>query len=314
MLQDEVIGGLISQIFSRKKDLKLAKYAIHKVLFKLKVELPEGSTIREHLPFYWYNYGPFSDVVESNIDALKQEGVLKEYTTSEEKTILGLEKKIPLPEEDDFEEARKKLNSIVTHVDFFHFNSFVDELYRKYAPCAFMPLFKLDFMNKMEGYVEMASSGQQTLDMFSGSYPDVDKLEAILYDCEAELPSAPLFRSFNASFSSFATEAGRVFDYIREEGENLLYLNEEVLHTAEVTWLTFTKGIRILDVGHDKYYDDRLDRWKALYNKSLTTFYTHIDNFSSGVLTEIEPARLHTISPGDKSKKILSSVIDGYLA
>ncbi|MDP2844800.1 MAG: hypothetical protein Q8N79_01840 [Candidatus Methanoperedens sp.] len=40
-----------------------------------------------------------------------------------------------------------------------------------------MPLFKLDFMNTMEGCVEMASSGQQTLDMFSGSYPDVDKLE-----------------------------------------------------------------------------------------------------------------------------------------
>jgi hypothetical protein len=49
-----------------------------------------------------------------------------------------------------------------TGVDFFHFNSFVDELYRKYAPCAFMPLFKLDFMNTMEGYVEMASSGQRT--------------------------------------------------------------------------------------------------------------------------------------------------------
>ncbi len=314
MLQDEVISGLISQIFSRKKDLKLAKYAIHKVLFKLKVELPEDNALREHLPFYWYNYGPFSDAIESNIDALKQEGILKEYTTSEEKTILGLEKKIPLPEVDDFEEGRKKLSSIVNNVDFFHFNSFVDELYRKYAPCAFMPLFKMDFMNTMEGYVEMASSGQQTLDMFSGSHPDVDKLEDILYDCEAELPSAPLFKSFNASFSSFVTGAGRVFDYIRKDGENLLYLDEQVLHTAEVTWLTFTKGIRILDVGHDKYYNDRLDRWEALYNKSLTTFYTHIDNFSCGVLTEIEPSGLHTVSPGDKSKKILSSVIDGYLA
>ena len=314
MLQDEVISGLISQIFSKKKDLKLAKYAIHKVLFKLKVELPEDSTIREHLPFYWYNYGPFSDVIEANIGALKQEGILKEYTTSEEKTILGLEKKIPMPEVDDFEEARKKLSSIVNHVDFFHFNSFVDELYRKHAPCAFMPLFKMDFLNIMEGYVEMVSSGQQTLDKFSGIYPDVDKLEDILYDCEAELPSAPLFRSFNASFSSFVTGASRVFDHIRKDGDNLLYLDEEVLHTAEVTWLTFTKGIRILDVGHDKYYNDRMDKWEPLYNKSLTTFFTHIDNFSSGVLTEIEPARLFTGSPGDQSKKILSSVIDGYLA
>jgi hypothetical protein len=53
MLQDEVNRGLISKIFSKKKEPKLAKYAIHKVLIKLKVELPEEYTIREHLPFYW---------------------------------------------------------------------------------------------------------------------------------------------------------------------------------------------------------------------------------------------------------------------
>jgi len=176
-----------------------------------------------------------------------------------------------------------------------------------------MPLFKLDFMNAMEDYVELTSSGQQTLDMLSGSNSNVNKLEDILYDCEAELPSAPLFKSFNASFSSFVTEASRVFDYIRKDGESLLYLNEQVLHTAEVTWLTFTKGIRITDAGHDKYYDYRLDKWETLYNKSLTTFYTHIDNFRAGVLAETSPVRLFTGSHSDVSIRILSSVIDVYL-
>jgi len=77
--------------------------------------------------------------------------------------------------------------------------------------------------------------------------------------------------------------------------------------------ITFAKGIRITDAGHDKYYDYRLDKWKTLYNKSLATFYAHIDNFSAGVLAETAPARLFTGSSCDVSRKILSSVIDGYL-
>ncbi len=309
---DRVLQGLITQIFQSARDNKLPKYAIHKVLFRLKMELPDENSIKNHLPFYWYNYGPFSDVIESNISGLKSFGILKEYTLSEEKSLLGLEKAINPPETDDFKEANEILSSIAGRVDFYHFSSFVDEIYRKYAPCSFMPLLKLDFLGTMEDYVERVSSGQQTLLTFIDEYPDLDNLEKILYDCEANLPSISFFQSFNNSFSSFITGVGRVFDYIREDGEEATSSGEEVLHTAEVAWFTFAKGIRILDVGHDKYYNNKLGAWRNQYSRSLFSFHNHVDNFNSSVLTEIEPNRLPISAYTEKSKKFLSSVIEGY--
>ena len=46
-------------------DLNLSKTAIHKILFKVRATLPENAPDREYLPFYWSNYGPCPEVVES---------------------------------------------------------------------------------------------------------------------------------------------------------------------------------------------------------------------------------------------------------
>lgn len=310
---DRVLQGLITQIFLRKKDNQLPKYAIHKILFKLQLELPNDNSVKKRIPFYWYNHGPFSEVIENNITWLKENDILKEYPIQEEKTLLGLEKEIKLPETTDFKEANEILNSISYHVDFYHISSFVDEIYRKYAPCAFMPLFKLDFLKAMEEYVKRVSSGQQTLNLFIDDYSNLDKLESILYDCESELPLVSTFKPFNDSFSSFVTSTGRVFDYIREEGEDTLFSGKEVLSIAEVTWLTFAKGIRILDIGHDKYYNNKLDVWKNQYKQSLISYYNDVDNFNSKALAEIKQDRLPFCTPTERSKNILSSVVEGYL-
>lgn len=305
---DEVLSGLISQIFSEKKDLKIPKYSIHKVLFKLKVDLPEVNSIKNCLPFYWYNYGPFSEVIESKIDELKQNNVLREYSISEGKKLLGLEKEVTITNTKDFEEAKDILSTIISDINFYHFSSFVDKIYRKYAPCTFMPLFKLDLLDLLGEYIERESFGQPTFDI-----PNVNKMENLLYDCEAELPLDSFFRPFNNYFSSFVTSANRAFDYTKDNNDNSQYIGEQIFHAANEAWFTFTKGIRIQNIGHDEYYNYKLTSWNNLYNKSLTDFKIHVDNFNSNVLNEIKPARLSVGTPNNTSKRILSSIVDVYL-
>ncbi len=309
---DKVLRGLIGHIFSEKKNLKIPKYSIHKVLFKLKVDLPEENFIKNCLPFYWFNYGPFSEVIESKIDELKKDGVLREYSISEGRTLLGLEKEETITNTKDLEEAKELLSSIISYVDFYQISSFVDEIYRKYAPCTFMPLFKLDFLGLLENYVEREVFGHQNFDKYK-VFPDVDKMKNLLYDCEAELPFESFFEPFNDYFLSFVTSANRAFDYIKDSDDNYQYLGEQVLHAGKVAWFTFTKGIRIPNIGHDQYYNSKLTSWNILYNKSLTDFNTHVDNFNSNVLNEIKPARLSVGTHSDTSKRILSSIVDGYL-
>lgn len=50
--------GPIEQIYLVRPGLKLPKTAIHKILFKVRVALPEKDRQREQIPFYWYRYGP----------------------------------------------------------------------------------------------------------------------------------------------------------------------------------------------------------------------------------------------------------------
>lgn len=310
--RDEVLGGLISHIFSENKSLRIPKYSIHKVLFKLKVELPEENSIKDFLPFYWYNYGPFSEVIESKIDELKQNGTLKEYYISEGRKLLGLENEVTSSNTNDLEEAKDLLYNIIRDVDFYNVGSFVDDIYRKYAPCNFMPLFKLDFLSLLEKYVELELLGRQILNRSMDSQ-NIKEMENLLYDCEAELPYDSFYKPFNNCFSSYVTSANTAFDYIKDNNDNSQYLGEQVLHTAKTAWFTFAKGIRISDIGHDEYYNSKLVYWDGQYEKSIIDFNIHVNNFNSNVLNEIRPSGLSVGTPSDASKRILSSIVSGYL-
>lgn len=308
-INKDALNHLIAHLFKVKYNTRLTKTHIHKILFKLKLELPENNPLRDHLPFYWYNHGPFSGEVAAGITSLTRSGVLA-GDVSEDYTLFELKKEPPPAEVEGLEEATETLERIVRNVNFFHFKPFIDEIYREHAPYTFMPLFKLDFLSALQDYFERISSGQQTFDTYTGIHTEVDRLEDLLYECEAETPSDELFTPFNKSFSTLVTAASRVFDHIRENSEHT-FLVETLGHTANTAWETFAKGIRILH--HDNYYDNEVEHWKREYRESLSFLSTHVEYFDKYVLAEIKVNRLHP-SFSETSRNILSSVVEGYLS
>ena len=50
----------------KERDMPISHYRIQKTVFKIKMGLGENHLLYENLPFYWYEHGPFSNVLASS--------------------------------------------------------------------------------------------------------------------------------------------------------------------------------------------------------------------------------------------------------
>lgn len=313
-IDNKLVQTVIAQIFLIGKNIEgfdgLPRLHIHKFLYKVKNELSESNPIKDYIPFYWYMHGPFSEVININIDDILVGHQKGGYELLDLRK--GFEKNIGFPKDKYFEEFKDKLKTIVKPKNLFKgFYMFRNNIYRD-APCPFIYIYDY-FKNNVRDYSEKS---QLTLYEASGIYDEIDKLENILYKCENELPSEYLFKHFNDSFSSFVTGATRVFNMVRKDGKSILYSKELLPHTTDIIWETFAYGARILY--HDRYYKNRLKDWEYIYNNSLFDLQYHVDNFNTNVLKEIRNRSTGLIVKNldnldDISKNVLSSVVDSYL-
>lgn len=312
MLQSEVVPHLIQQIYLSKPDLKLPKTALHKILFRVKRDLSEYNPVGEALPFYWYNYGPYSEVVESSIDALKSRGILREEETHTGKSLLMLNDH--LSDTVNFEEVNTIIERIINKVNPYNLEAFVNQIYQDYAPYEFMLHYKVDFLSLLEEYLKSHPASQSTLNKYidEPDTPAIDRLEDTLYECEAELVEEQLFDSFNDEFTDFVSGAGKAFDLIRD-GEDYTPSIPDLISTVAVEiWRTFAKGIRTLENGHDRYYEPKLEKWIQDYQTSFTSLSYTIDRFNMNVSGNT----LHNTprETDERSKRIISSLVEGYLS
>lgn len=314
MLQSKVVSHLIQQIYHSRPDLKLSKRAVHKILFKVRTALPEDDPVRKNIPFYWYNYGPYSEVVEASIDTLKVKGILREEETHRGNSLLMLTTTNLTDTLNELEEASAIVERIVRNIDPYHIESFVNQIYREDAPYEFMPLYKVDFLNLFEEYLKLHPVGQTTLNRYieDDTNPQIDRLENLIYDCEAELVEEPLFEEFNDEFTSYVSGAGKAFDIIRKNEDNAYTITESTCKTAVEIWYTFVKGVRILDEGHDEYYDNKLEQWEVEYRSAISNMISEVNAFNRNIRESVRPTNRRNAN--DRSKRILSSLIEGYLS
>ena len=54
-----------------------SKFKTLKLLYQLKQELPPDHPLQEHIPFYWYQHGPYSDIINNKIDILSKQYLLE---------------------------------------------------------------------------------------------------------------------------------------------------------------------------------------------------------------------------------------------
>lgn len=314
MYQSAVVPRLIQQVYRTRPDIKLPKTAIHKILFKVRATLPEKDQIREHLPYYWYKYGPYSDVVETSIKNLKRRGILRE-----EKTKTGISLLVLNPSRAVLgtipDQTLAVVESVARDIDPFHIGTFVNQIYRDYAPYEFMSHYKIDFLITLKDYHTSHQADQMTLNpWWSGELdtPEINRLEGMLYDCEAMLVDEPLFERFNDEFMAYVSGTGKAFDIARKNESAAYPLIEATYASAKAIWYTFAKGVRIQDKGHDGYYDRRLKEWNLEYQRALSDLIPKVNAYTR----TIRGSACHAPSRGlsERSKRILSSLIEGYLS
>lgn len=305
MNREEIIRGLIQNIFFYTK-VKLTKTAIHKILFKLRTELPEGHQVRTCLPFYWYNYGPFSEVVGSVIDEMKDTNFLAEEEDRNGNALLSPAENL-LNDSRIFSEVNEKLSMILRSVNVYRIDSFVDRIYRENAPYEFMPLYKLDFLKNLEEAVFHITSD-------STNNQQINQLENFLFECEASLVDEPLFRDYNQKFSTLTTSMERSFTLIRAGESCSKPVAQTIQMPAVEVWYTFVRGVRILEPGHDQYYSNKIPGWRTEFQDYYSKMVTIVDDLSKTSLKYhlLAPNTRHP--PDPKTKTILSSIVDGYLS
>ncbi len=313
MSPSEVCPRLIQQIYLARPDLKLSKTAIHKILFMVREALPESDPDRKHLPFYWYDHGPYSEVVESSIEALKAQGLLLEERTETGKSLLAFNRHPPDPLS-VHEDPPSVIGRIVREIDPYRMEVFVRRIYRDYAPYEFMSRYKVDFLVSFKGYRASHPEGQCTLNRFLNESitPDLDRLEDALYACEAVFVEESLFEKFNDEFTAYVSGAGKAFEAARRDEAGAYSIVEVTYAGALDLWYTFAKGVRISDRGHDGYYNGRLGQWEREYRESLLALAQKVEAYNRYVREYTRPSSSRRA--GGRSMRILSSLIEGYLS
>jgi len=315
MSPSEVVLQLIQQIYQVRPDLKLPKTAIHKILFEVRATLPENDQ-RRHLPFYWYKYGPYSEVVESSLDALKIQGILREEKTQTGKALLVLNTR-PAASGSVCEDASAVIGRIVREIDPYNIEAFVNRIYRNHAPYEFMPRYKMDYLAPFKGYLASHPEGQRMLNQWypdggDPKTPDIDLLEDALYRCEAVLVEEPLIERFNDEFTAYVSGAGKAFDIARGDASIAYPIIKATYAGAWELWYAFAGGVRILDEGHDAYYNGRLRQWEQEYREALAALIPKVSAYNRCVRESAR--RIPSRESDERRKRILSSLIEGYLS
>ena len=245
------INPLVVNIFLAKPESSFTNRQIQKLLFKLKRELPENDYLQRVLPYYWYDHGPYSEIVANGISRMIREERVKQIDADGYKLLELNRGKVQVAEEAIEPEIYDALEIILEQHDPSHPQPLIDEVYKKYAPRKFIPLFAIEFQRAFRQH------------MMTKNIEELLSLEDVLYECEATLPLEPFFESYNELFSLFVSYTSLLFDQARDGGRNIGFsLTDRV---ARSLWVRFAKGVRVLPDGHDGFYNNNLQRWLSVF-------------------------------------------------
>jgi len=303
----EKVKDIVAIIIKQKgyymgKDYGLTKKAIHKLGFAVRNRLSDKNPLKGYLPFYWYKFGPFSEVIEEGLRIGIREGIIEEEKI-EDMTIFKVS--------ESFDEKKllssldiKELHQILDGIFFSPFKTeeFTLMIYKK-APrrfryFAYLTKYHLDRYIK---YLEIFKESDKKTKQIIISY---------LFRTEANLPKDKIFYEFNPLFSSFVTTLNRFLRY-----EKKLSLEEKINHIEELRKIfenmqeIFGEGERIVE--HDPYYNNKIDIWKRQYYQHLYLHAPSIESLRKHIIDVIGKDNL-SISYSQSHREMLSTIFFDY--
>ena len=177
-----VVNDLLKFVLSKfkEKNMPISDFGIQNSIFKIKMELGKNHPLYDYLPFYWYEQGPFSDVVSKQFKQLKSSNSYsfddESFNKFSQNQLIG-----------QYPQIHNISDRIFADSNSF-FNKFDEDIYLNYAPFPFMHPFK---------YVLYEPTRDDEL--FSSLVPD-DYLN-VFYDCLSDLPYDSLLVDFSVLFS-----------------------------------------------------------------------------------------------------------------
>jgi len=304
---NEIDFDIVKKIVSDVIQLKGGKYgltkkAIHKLCFVLKNKLSAKNILKNYLPFYWYKYGPFSEVIQIALNEAIDEGMIEKIDIDgvevfKAKNILVKETDIP------WKEAYKVLSDI----DFnpFKTEEFTLFVYREFAPRKFRYFSQVSKIY-LSNYIEEIER--------RGKAENIKK-EIILtiLKTEANLPREEIFEPFNPIFSSYVTSLIRFMKH-----ENSLEPEEKIVHADEIRKTLdnlqelFGEGERIIE--HDSYYNKKIKKWERQYHQHIKLYDGIIENLGEHIINDVIGIDKLSSEYTAVDKEILSMVFPEYYA
>jgi hypothetical protein len=236
---DDLLLGLHSKL--QDKNMYLDKYHAQKAIFQIKMDLGKNHPLYNHLPFYWYFFGPFSEPVGDSFN------FLMENPKKQDPANIFL----------TFPELESIIDNLISNKKFF-FYELPKEIYKKYAPYECLYDFKFKIYD--------TADKKRSLDNV-----DIDEYIDTFFDCEADLPWDEYFIDFSDIFSNFTSKIALIND------ENMFTKKWPILREPiKKLWHTFAKGLRVKVM--DDYYKDKIINWDLEFKESVKTlkFYNNM--------------------------------------
>ena len=288
---DDLLKFLLCEL--KEKNLSISNFRIQKSIFKIKMDLGENHPLYEHLPFYWYKHGPFSNVVSEQFNQLKNNNCTQ-YTSRtvflDEKSFNKFSKE-PNFLINKYPVIKEISNKIFEDPNEF-FNKLDEDIYLKYAPFSFMHPFK---------YVLYETTRND--DLYSSLV--VDDYLNVFYDCLSKLPYDNLLVEFSVLFSRLFTR----LELLNDENQFLNSWNY-IIQPVQYSWFTFVDWVRIHN--HDLFYKNKIDFWKDELKKSIKGLNKSIDIFEDKT-ENISVNCLHNFDYDSFEYKMLNATIGNYL-
>ena len=257
----DVVNDLLKFVLCelKQKNMSISHFRIQKVIFKIKMELGHNHPLFDYLPFYWYEHGPFSNVVSKQFRQLRNNNCIQ-YSLH---TVFLDDKSFDVFSNhnsliDEYPIINSISDRIIADSNLF-FNKFDEDIYLDYAPFSFMHPFK---------YVLFETTRDDELfsSLVSDNYLDV------FYDCLSNLPYDNLLVDFSLSFS-------RLFSRLELINDENQFLNSwaHIILPVQLSWLTFVRWVRIYN--HDAFYEEEIGSWKNELEDYIKIFNSSVDKF-----------------------------------